>query len=285
MEELNSESTRKRPRLDSGSGANCTHDSASMTTPTTPAETSEDTQDSQQDLQTPQNQVDNTPGTIKEGAVGTPAGCSVHGGGPPTAGEDQDGMPITPLPAASTQKSMNGSPVVPPRPSSRVTINMKSPSSETAQSQATPEDGEATASSTEKQAPAIETGNNVSKPELEPIPQLDGESAVFQTSSNPTVNHDIHSSIPMERTTIVIPDSPSSAASVEIEVADPEDMDQDPATTSWRPLDDAIRAPREPEVVQIHEETSLAEAFPNFRAAYNIRECVLDMKAAMERGQ
>ncbi|EGD93595.1 ubiquitin carboxyl-terminal hydrolase [Trichophyton tonsurans CBS 112818] len=284
MEELNSESTRKRPRLDSGSGANCTHDSASMTTPTTPAETSEDTQDSQQDLQTPQNQVDNTPGTIKEGAVGTPGGCSVHGGGPPTAGEDQDGMPITPLPAASSQKSMNGSPVVPPRPSSRVTINMKSPSSETAQSQATPEDGEATASSTEKQDPAIESGNNVSKPELEPIPQLDGESAVFQTSSNPAVNHDIHSSIPMERTTIVIPDSPSSAASVEIEVADPEDMDQDPATTSWRPLDDAIRTPREPEVVQIHEETSLAEAFPNFRAAYNIRECVLDMKAAMERG-
>lgn len=275
MEDLNSESTRKRPRLDSGSGANCSHDSAPMTTPTTPAEASEDAKENQQR----QDQADDTMTSTAKEAVDAADGDKMHGGPGTAPATASAGMLITPPPLDATQRSVNGSPVVPPRPSSRVTINMKSPTSETEQTQqAILTDGDGVLLTTDKQDVEAEQGGKLASREVNSS-QPDG------VTSNGTEMNNAQASIPMEQTTVIIPDSPPSVTSVEIEVADPEDMDQDPATSSWRPLDDALRTAREPEVVQIHEEISLAEAFPNFRTAYNIRDAVLDMKAAMERGR
>ncbi|KAM5459241.1 putative ubiquitinyl hydrolase 1 [Microsporum canis] len=274
MEDLNSESTRKRPRLDSGSGANCSHDSAPMTTPTTPAEASEDAKENQQR----QDQADDTMTSTAKEAVDAADGDKMHGGPGTAPATASAGMLITPPPLDATQRSVNGSPVVPPRPSSRVTINMKSPTSETEQTQqAILTDGDGVLLTTDKQDVEAEQGGKLASREV-------NSSQPDVVTSNGTEMNNAQASIPMEQTTVIIPDSPPSVTSVEIEVADPEDMDQDPATSSWRPLDDALRTAREPEVVQIHEEISLAEAFPNFRTAYNIRDAVLDMKTAMERG-
>jgi ubiquitin carboxyl-terminal hydrolase 34 len=84
-------------------------------------------------------------------------------------------------------------------------------------------------------------------------------------------------------TAISITSSP--AQSPEIEVAEVEDMDQDPSTSNWRSLEDALRAPEEPDVVGIHEEIALADSFPRFRRNLDLREAVEEFAETIEKGE
>ncbi|RJE26267.1 hydrolase [Aspergillus sclerotialis] len=58
--------------------------------------------------------------------------------------------------------------------------------------------------------------------------------------------------------------SSSPAQSPEIEVAEVEDMDQDPNASNWKPLGQALRDRANAEVVQLHDQYSLADMFPKF---------------------
>ena len=58
--------------------------------------------------------------------------------------------------------------------------------------------------------------------------------------------------------------SSSPAQSPEIEVAEVEDMDHDPNASNWKSLGEALRDRANAEVVQLHDQYSLADTFPKF---------------------
>ncbi|KAF7594517.1 hypothetical protein BBP40_008964 [Aspergillus hancockii] len=75
--------------------------------------------------------------------------------------------------------------------------------------------------------------------------------------------------------------SSSPVQSPEIEVAELEDMDQDPNISSWKPLGETMG---DPDVVQLHEQLSLAETFPKFRGDLDLRENLEEMGTIIEKG-
>lgn len=79
--------------------------------------------------------------------------------------------------------------------------------------------------------------------------------------------------------------SSSPLRSPEIEVADLEDMDQDPNTSNWRPLGEAFRDQGVAEVVQVHEQLSLADSFPKIRGNLDLRESVEEIVTMIEKGE
>lgn len=78
--------------------------------------------------------------------------------------------------------------------------------------------------------------------------------------------------------------SSSPAQSPEIEVAEVEDMDQDPNTSSWRPLGEALRDHAAAEVVQLHEPLSLTDSFPKLRGNLDLRESLEEISSMIEKG-
>ncbi|KAL1955095.1 hypothetical protein VTO42DRAFT_9029 [Malbranchea cinnamomea] len=160
--------------------------------------------------------------------------------------------PVTTSPAAtpSVPSSLQ-------RPSSRITISMRSPNSS---------DGPAVPSTQELptnnfsdfQAPATTTTESA-EPSEEP-PQY---SSVISVTSSP-------------------------AQSVQIEVAEVEDMDQDPRTSQWRPLGEAFRSQGQAApaagLVEVHENLSLAELFPRLREDLDSREALDDVRRLLEKG-
>lgn len=68
----------------------------------------------------------------------------------------------------------------------------------------------------------------------------------------------------------------SPAQSVDIEVAEVEDMDQDPSKSSWRSLKDATHEPR--------RDFSLAEEFPRVVESFELREMVEEVAQVIEKG-
>ncbi|KAG2411729.1 hypothetical protein HFD88_009285 [Aspergillus terreus] len=183
MEDIDPQSTRKRPRLDSGSGAletlstdDPSRSRTSEPTPDAPAMT---------DKEEPQ------------------------------------------LPSSS-------------RPASRVTINMKSPPTET---------------------PA----SGLEDPSDHP------------TATLPAASPDESGARPSNAISV----SSSRTQSPEIEVAELEDMDQDPGTSNWRSLGEALR---DPEVVQLHEQQSLIDTFPRLRQDIDATENLEEIAAILEKG-
>ncbi|KAE8383353.1 hypothetical protein BDV26DRAFT_137686 [Aspergillus bertholletiae] len=73
----------------------------------------------------------------------------------------------------------------------------------------------------------------------------------------------------------------SPAQSPEIEVAELEDMDQGPSTSSWKPLGDALG---DSEVVQLHEQAPLTDTFPKFRNDLDLRDNLEEIGAIIEKG-
>ncbi|OJJ67421.1 hypothetical protein ASPBRDRAFT_341882 [Aspergillus brasiliensis CBS 101740] len=78
--------------------------------------------------------------------------------------------------------------------------------------------------------------------------------------------------------------SSSATQSPEIEVADLEDMDQEPNTSSWKPLGEAMREPETPEVVQLHDQPPLTETFPRLLIGNELRENLEEIGAIIEKG-
>ncbi|EED21875.1 ubiquitin C-terminal hydrolase, putative [Talaromyces stipitatus ATCC 10500] len=83
-------------------------------------------------------------------------------------------------------------------------------------------------------------------------------------------------------TAISISSSPSR--SPEIEVAEVEDMDQDPNTSRWRPLGEAVQEQSSAEIVQVHEQFSLADQFPKLRGNPDLRESLEETASIIEKG-
>ncbi|PGH08928.1 ubiquitin thiolesterase [Blastomyces parvus] len=202
MEGTYPQSTRKRPRLDSGN-----HSNESMTM-----------------------------------SVPSPNSTSGHCDDQVASGDSLVPPVTAPVPEPETPN--------PQRPSSRVTINMKSPTLHDDSSSHTAE--EASAISDQQQEDQHEH------------------------------HHTSLDMISQNQTEISIASSPSH--SPEIEVAEVEDMDQDPSTSNWRSLGDALRAPEEPDLVHVHDGVSLAESFPRLRQDCDVREAVEETASFLERG-
>lgn len=81
---------------------------------------------------------------------------------------------------------------------------------------------------------------------------------------------------------ISINSSPSQ--SPEIEVAEVEDMDQDPNTSRWRPLGEALQEDSPADMVQVHEQFSLVDEFPKLRGNPNLRESLEETIGIIEKG-
>ncbi|KAL3477353.1 hypothetical protein BJX99DRAFT_226442 [Aspergillus californicus] len=182
MEEIDPQSTRKRPRLDSGSGI--------CETLSAPNETS---------------------ATVSEPA-------------PNALALVDQGAPVS------------------NRPASRMTINMKSPT--------TPDHRSPT-------------------PEATPADELHAA-----TSEN----------ISAEQAPNVVSISSSPTQSPEIEVAELEDMDQDPNTTNWKPLGEALRDPVRPDVVEMREPVFLPDSFPSLDQNREPRENLEEICVMIEKG-
>ncbi|PGH13416.1 hypothetical protein AJ79_03695 [Helicocarpus griseus UAMH5409] len=208
MEDSYTQSTRKRPRLDSG---NHSHNSIPMSIP-------------------------------------SPSSARAN---PDLAANDS---PTSTAPAAEPQSPTQQ------HPSSRVTINMKSP---------TLPDGSASRPPTDTSPAPSDLPPQDDSPATEKQPQI-----VKDQKSPDVTTH--------TPTAISITSSPSH--SPEIEVAEVEDMDQDPSTSNWRSLEDALRAPEEPEIVRIHDQVSLADSFPRLRQDTEFREAVEENSSFIERG-
>lgn len=83
----------------------------------------------------------------------------------------------------------------------------------------------------------------------------------------------------------VISISSSPAQSPEIEVAELEDMDQDPNTSSWRPLEEAIWDQAPPEVVEVEDMVSLVDSFPKVRDRMGARDNLNVICMMIDKGQ
>ncbi|KAL4918129.1 hypothetical protein BDW62DRAFT_68207 [Aspergillus aurantiobrunneus] len=84
--------------------------------------------------------------------------------------------------------------------------------------------------------------------------------------------------------TNVVSLSSSPAQSPEIEVAELEDMDQDPNTTSWKSLGEALREPLGPDVVQLRDQVYLPDSFPTIDQDRDPRENLEEICAIIEKG-
>lgn len=142
------------------------------------------------------------------------------------------------------------------RPSSRVTINMKSPS------QVMPSTQDSLSAST--------------------LPGREDESIPDVANAPTSPTEDTTMAGTYSSTAISITSSP--AQSPEIEVADLEDMDQDPNTSQWRPLGEALREQNTAGVVQVHEPFSLTDQFPKLRGNPDLRESLEETVAMIEKG-
>lgn len=184
MEDLDPQSTRKRPRLDSGSGA-----------------------------------VESL--SIDEAAISRMS--KPTSAAPATSGTTDHDVPASTAPA------------------SRVTINVKSPTSDTMATDSLDTTAEHTGAGPPNAALAADSPKVVS------------------ISSTP-------------------------AQSPEIEVADLEDMDQDPNTSTWRTLGGALRDPVTSEVKQLQGQPPLSDSFPKLRDADDLRENLEGISAIIEKG-
>ncbi|PLB47101.1 ubiquitin carboxyl-terminal hydrolase [Aspergillus steynii IBT 23096] len=135
------------------------------------------------------------------------------------------------------------------RPPSRVTINVKSP--------------------TTTAAPTDSMASVSAAPEDPPVAQPD-PSAPSHSAEDAGANASKAISL-----------SSSPAQSPEIEVAELEDMDQDPNTSNWKPLGDALG---EPDVVQLQEQPPLTETFPKLRPLQDARDNLEEICAVIEKG-
>lgn len=207
MEDTDPQSTRKRPRLDSGSRV-CeswsTDDMSGRTAPTAPV-------------------------TAADGAA------------------DHE---------ASTAAS---------RPASRVTINVKSPTTGSAELGLGPGDDPATSSSSSTTLPDQSSSGGGGAPP--PAQQSADTDTAGQASNN------------------AISLSSSPVQSPEIEVADVEDVDQDTNTSNWKPLGEAMRDRVTPEVVQLQDQLSLTDTFPKLHEHLGLRENLDEVCAIIEKGK
>lgn len=140
--------------------------------------------------------------------------------------------------------------------SSRVTINMKSP----------PQPGV--------------TIQDISS--VQEFPR--GRDGIELDSTNITIPQPEDTMMAGAQSSTAISISSSPSRSPEIEVADVEDMDQDPNTSRWRPLEDAVQEQSSADIVQVHEQFSLVDHFPKLHGNPDLRESLEETVSIIEKG-
>ncbi|KAK2743058.1 hypothetical protein FQN57_005014 [Myotisia sp. PD_48] len=271
MEDSNPQATRKRPRLDSG---NCPQDPVppSMPPPSTPVTGGEEEPTIISPTTTSSTNPKPAPSLPQEEVTGNCVNPS-EPSTPEKLSPTSPSIPILP-PNKSPSKSPSE------RPSNRVTINM---ASLPANSQSTQDPDLHTSASQQQSIPKSDEqdmltnggGNDHNEPSTQ-------ESVVFINEINraATAAGDPEEDSLLTTTVVHISDPPSPAQSVEIEVAELEDMDQNPESSNWRSLEDALRAPNATNEI-IH--LSPAYSFPSFSNS-SLRDSVLEIRQAIERG-
>ncbi|CRL25236.1 Peptidase C19, ubiquitin carboxyl-terminal hydrolase 2 [Penicillium camemberti] len=83
---------------------------------------------------------------------------------------------------------------------------------------------------------------------------------------------------------ISVSSSPSSPRSPEIEVAEPEDINQVPNTSNWKSLGQVVRDQDEPEVIEIQDVVPLSESFPKVHIEMTPRENFKALGDMLENG-
>ena len=153
------------------------------------------------------------------------------------------------------------------RPASRVTINVKSPTTGSRELESGPVDDPATSSSSSTTLPDQSSSAGGAPPTQSQSADT-SNTAAGQASNN------------------AISLSSSPVQSPEIEVADVEDVDQDTNTTStWKPLGEAMRDRVTPEVVQLQDQLSLTDTFPKLHEHLGLRENLDEVCAIIEKGE
>lgn len=84
---------------------------------------------------------------------------------------------------------------------------------------------------------------------------------------------------------ISVPSSPSTPRSPEIEVAEPEDINQDPKTSNWIPLGQVVRDQDKPEVIEIQDVAPLSDSFPKVHPDMTSRENFKALGDMLEHGK
>ncbi|CAI7640164.1 unnamed protein product [Penicillium glandicola] len=83
---------------------------------------------------------------------------------------------------------------------------------------------------------------------------------------------------------ISVSSSPSSPRSPEIEVAEPEDINQDPKTSNWKSLGQVVRDQDEPEVIEIQDAAPLSDSFPKVHTEMTAGENFKALGDMLEHG-
>ncbi|KAJ5151117.1 uncharacterized protein N7482_010369 [Penicillium canariense] len=83
----------------------------------------------------------------------------------------------------------------------------------------------------------------------------------------------------------VISISSSPSQSPEIEVAELEDMDQDPNNSNWRPLEDALQDNAPSEVVEVQDLAPLVDSFPRVRENISAQDSLNRISAIIQKGK
>ncbi|KAJ5964740.1 uncharacterized protein N7479_004616 [Penicillium vulpinum] len=83
---------------------------------------------------------------------------------------------------------------------------------------------------------------------------------------------------------ISLSSSSSSPRSPEIEVAEPEDINQDPKTSNWKSLGQVVRDQGEPEVIEIQDLVPLSDTFPKVHPDMTARENFKAIGDMLEHG-
>ena len=172
--------------------------------------------------------------------------------------DEMSGRTVSSATAADGEDSAaDHEPSVSSRPANRVTINTKSPTTGSGQPSVDNFDGPATSSSSPT---APHQASDTAPP---------AQSADFGAHSSNAISL-----------------SSSPAQSPEIEVADVEEGDQDGNTSNWKPLGEALRdRMTPPEVVQLHTQLSLTEAFPKLQENLGLRENLEEICNIIEKGK
>ena len=76
----------------------------------------------------------------------------------------------------------------------------------------------------------------------------------------------------------------STEASPQIEIADPEDMGQDPNTSNWRPLEDVVTGDPQADPIDISDVTPLVDLFP-IRGTLSAYDTLRRMAQLFEHGE
>lgn len=174
--------------------------------------------------------------------------------------------------AASFVPAIRKTPEPSPNRPAKVTINMKSPTSEIE-----PDLNAQPQTETQIQT-QTQTRHTSSQTPIDP-PQSPPDATPTPITTSNAISASASASVSAAA-------SPSSTPeeSPQIEIADPEDMEQDPNSSNWRPLEEVVCESSQPEIIDLSDMTALVDSFPLIRADVTAYESLIRFRQILDRG-